>query len=211
MWKFPFVQSISRTWHFKSFRIIRIHHRAKCSTQIRGDDRPGEQGKYTMEITFVRSDFIRQALARIQSNFVPVVITPVVQHRESPRRACMYASSYVKWKRTGSWSRTALCHTCTVRIRIRYGSHMGRCVPEPGLIIFLHTSTGNFCRELAKNFEHDKPLLDNRFICKSSSTILTSRVLYLFLDDLGNFIHFVLFEYVYLFEENYFTAINGYS
>lgn len=83
-------------------RIIRIHYRAKCSTQIRGDDRPGEQGKYTMEITFVRSDFIRQALARIQSNFVPVVITPVVQHRESPRRACMYASSYVKWKRTGS-------------------------------------------------------------------------------------------------------------
>lgn len=148
MWKFLLIQFMSQI-HFKDIEII-----AFCFAQIRDDDRPGEQGKYTMEITFVRSDFIK--LARIQSNFVPVVITPVVQHRESPRWACMYASSYVKWKRTGSWSRTALCHTCTVRIRIRYGSHMGRCVPEPGLIIFLHTSTGNFCRELAKNFEHDK-------------------------------------------------------
>lgn len=146
----PCHRRISRVYYY------RIRYRAKCSAQIRDVDRPGEQGKYTMEITFVQSDFIRQALARIQSNFVPVVITPVVQHRESPRWACMYASSYVKWKRAGSWSRTALCHTCTVRIRIRYGSHMGRCVPEPGLIIFLHTSTGNFCREPAKNFEDDK-------------------------------------------------------
>lgn len=48
-------------------------------------------------------------------------------------------------------------------------------------------------------------------LCKSSSTIFTSRVLYLFLNDLDNFIHFVLFEYVYLFKENYFTVINGYS